>query len=61
MKKTIKRMKKGDLNSMKKTEKELPSHNQGIMVAGGVCSKGVGKLIFTIGTMDTCAYNHFVI
>ena len=56
-KKTIKRMRQGDLNSMKKTEKELPSHSQGIMVAGGVCSKGVGKLIFTIGTMDTCAYN----
>ena len=54
-KKTPKRIKQGDLNSIKKTEREAPMHSQGIMVAGWACSRGVGKLIFVIATMDTCA------
>ena len=55
-KKTIKKIKQGDIESSKKTEKEIPRHSQGLMVAGGVCSAGVGKLIFVIGAMETVAY-----
>ena len=55
-KKTLRKIKQGNVNEVKKVEKELPKHSQGIMVAGGVCANGVGKLKFIIGTMDTCAY-----
>jgi len=55
-KKTLRKIKQGNVNEVKKVENELPKHSQGIMVAGGVCANGVGKLKFIIGTMDTCAY-----
>ena len=55
-KKTIRKIKQGNINEIRKVEKEIPKHSQGIMVAGGVCANGVGKLKFVIGTMDTCAY-----
>ena len=55
-KKTQRKIKQGNVKAIEKVEKEIPKHSQGIMVAGGVCANGVGKLKFIIGTMDTCAY-----
>ena len=39
-----------------KVSKPLPKFSKGIMVAGGISSKGVGKLIFITGT--TTAYSY---
>ena len=55
-KKTIRKINQGEIESIKKTEIEIPSHSQGIMVDRSACSRGVGELIFLIGTMDNCAY-----
>ena len=54
--KSKRRIKQGNVKALKLLEKEIPKHSQGIMVAGGVCSNGIGKLKFIIGTMDTSAY-----
>ena len=40
-----------------KISKPIPKFQQGIMVAGGICEKGVGKLIFVTGTMNSFSYN----
>lgn len=55
-KKSQRKIKQGNIMEIKKLEKEIPKHSQGIMVAGGVCANGVGKLKFNVGTMDTSAY-----
>ena len=55
-KKSQRKIKQGNITAIKKLEKEIPKHSQGIMVAGGVCSNGIGKLKFIVGTMDTSAY-----
>lgn len=55
-KKSQRKIRQGNIKTIKKLEKEITKHSQGIMVAGGVCSNGIGKLKFIIGTMDTSAY-----
>ena len=40
-----------------KIAKPIPKFQQGIMVAAGLCEKGVGKLIFVTGTMNSFSYN----
>ena len=40
----------------KKINQPLPHKSQGFMIAGGLSSHGVGKLIFCIGTMNSFAY-----
>ena len=39
-----------------KISKPVPKFSQGIMVAGGLCYNGVGKLIFVTGTMNSTSY-----
>ena len=39
-----------------KITRQVPKFPMGIMVAGGISSKGVGKLIFVTGTMGTFSY-----
>jgi len=56
MKKGIKNINQEEENYMKKF-KTYPKYQQGIMVAGGLCEKGVGKLIFVTGTMNSFSYN----
>ena len=38
----------------------MPKKSKGLMVSGGVSKYGVGKLIFTIGTVDSYAYKNAI-
>ena len=52
-----KEYKSGKGKLYEKISKPLPKFSQGIMVAGGLCQNGVGKLIFVTGTMNSFSYN----
>ena len=45
---------KGEI--FEKIAKPMPKFSSGVMVAGGLCSKGVGKLNFITGTMTSFSY-----
>ena len=48
------KIKKGKI--FEKVAMPQPKFSKGIMVGGGICFNGVGKLIFIIGTMRTFSY-----
>ena len=50
------KLKQNNDEIMKKITVEVEKHPKGVMVAGGVCSYGVGKLNFCVGTMNSFAY-----
>ena len=50
------RYRDGDATLFEKLHKPIPKYTTGFMVAGGISSLGVGKLIFCVGTMDTVSY-----
>ena len=50
-------IKNGDPNALRLIRQEDYKFPQGFMVSGGVSAKGVGKLIFVVGTMNTFAYS----
>ena len=55
--KGYKEYKSGKGHLFEKISKPVPKFSQGIMVAGGLCNKGVGQLIFVTGTMNSFSYN----
>ncbi len=51
-----KKLKSGDTKIYEKVNKPMPKYTSGFMVAGGMSTHGLGKLIFCVGTMNTFAY-----
>jgi transposase len=49
-------LKSGDTKIYEKVHKPVPKYTSGFMVAGGMSTHGLGKLIFCVGTMNTFAY-----
>ena len=54
--KTSKLIKNGNENALKKVTREFHKNYNGIMVSGGICEEGLGKLIFHSGNVNTFAY-----
>ena len=54
--KGFKEYKSGEGKLFEKICKPVPKFPQGVMVAGGLSRKGVGKLIFVTGTMTSFSY-----
>ena len=52
----LKELKEGDGEIYEKLAKPLPKFATGVMIAGGLSSRGVGKLIFCVGTMNSFSY-----
>ena len=51
-----KKLKLGDTEIFEKVNKPVPKYTSGFMVAGGMSTHGLGKLIFCVGTMNAFAY-----
>ena len=49
----FKELKEGNGEIYEKLAKPLPKFATGVMIAGGLSSRGVGKLIFCVGTMNS--------
>ena len=56
-KKNLKKLKRGDPAIVEKLRKPMPKYSEKFMLAAGVSSKGVGKLIFCVGTMNSSCYD----
>ena len=57
---TKKKLRRGDESAEKILSIHMPKKSKGFMVSGGVSKYGVGKLIFTIGTVDSYAYKNAI-
>lgn len=55
-KKSYNKLKAGDQKIEEKISKPVPKFSSGFMVSVGLSAKGVGKLIFCVGTMNTFCY-----
>ena len=55
-KRTSKLIKNGNENALKKVTRQFHKKQNGIMVSGGICREGLGKLIFHSGNVNTFAY-----
>lgn len=55
-KKTQRLIKNGNEVTLKKVAREFYKKENAIMISGGICNKGLGKLIFHSGNVNTFAY-----
>ena len=55
-KKTQRKIKSGDERAINLRIRPQPKFNKGIMVSGGICEQGLGKLIFHSGNVNSFAY-----
>ena len=53
---TSKLIKNGNESALKKVTRQFHKKQNGIMVSGGICREGLGKLIFHSGNVNTFAY-----
>ena len=55
-KKTRRKLKSGDENSINLVTRQHHKFNNAIMVSGGICDEGLGEIIFHSGTLNSFAY-----
>ena len=55
-KRTQRLMRQGNEIALRKKQREFHKKEIGLMVSGGICNKGLGKLIFHSGNVNTFAY-----
>jgi len=55
-KQTQKKINRGDECALQKITREFPKKENGVMVSGGICRDGLGKLIFHSGNINSFAY-----
>ena len=55
-KKTLKAIKRGNEIALQKVTKPFHKKLNGILVSGGICNEGLGRLIFHSGNVNTFAY-----
>lgn len=56
-KETQKQINRGDELAMKKITRQFHKKENGLMVSGGICKDGLGKLIFHSGNVNSFSYN----
>lgn len=55
-KRTAKKLKNGNESAISLINKEFHKKVNGIMISGGICKEGLGRIIFHIGNVNSFAY-----